>query len=131
MSRFRSFSACASARSLALAPAGVAVGPVSRTGLALSRDALRLRRVADLRLVAVERVAELDAEAAERPLQSVRDRALDGRVVPVEGVLRHRVDADVGAGQGARHGDPHRGAVALFHLHLAGLGVDRLDPGAG
>ena len=37
--------------------------------------------------------------------------ALDGRVVAVEGVFGHRVDADVGAGQRARDGDPHRGAV--------------------
>ena len=46
----------------------------------------------------------------------------------VQGVLGHRVDAEVGAGQSARHGDAHRGAVSERDLHLAGLGVDRLDP---
>ena len=53
------------------------------------------------RLVAVEAVAELDAEAPERPLHAVRHRALDGGLVTVCVVLGHGVEPDVGAGRRA------------------------------
>ena len=79
------------------------------------------------RLVAVEPVAELDAEAPERPLHAVRHRALDGGLVAVCVVLGHGVEPDVGAGRRAGDGDPHRGAVDVGELHLAGLGIDVLE----
>ena len=80
--------------------AGPAVGPGSGPGQALGWNALRAR-CARRGLVAVEAVAELDAEAAERPLHAVRYGPFHRRVVSVEGVLGHRVDAEVGAGQSA------------------------------
>ena len=54
-----------------------------------------------------------------------------GGVVAVKVVLGHRVDAEVGAGQRARDGDTHRGAVGGRDLHLAGLGIDGLDLAEG
>ena len=72
MSRFRSFSIWDSLRLLPWAWPELSDWPRFRsTGLALGGNALRLRRVADLRLVAVEPVAELDAEAPEGPLHAV------------------------------------------------------------
>ena len=83
------------------------------------------------RLVAVEAVAELDAEAPERPLHAVRHRALDGGLVAVGVVLGHGVEPDVGAGRRAGDGDPHRGAVDVGELHLAGLRIDVLELAQG
>ena len=65
------------------------------------------------RLVSVEAVAELDAEAPERPLHAVRHRALDGGLMAVCVVLGHGVEPDVRAGRRAGDGDPHRGAVEV------------------
>ena len=79
----------------ALGPGGAAAVPGRLPG---SRPAASgfLRR-----LVAVEAVAELDAEAPERPLHAVRHRALDGGLVTVCVVLGHGVEPDVGAGRRA------------------------------
>ena len=89
--------------------AGARVSPCAAGGLA--------------RHVAVERVAELGAKGPERPLESVGDRALERRLMPLGGLVGDRLETHVGAGRSAGDGDLHRGGVGPDALDLAGLRV--------